>query len=284
MAINEVQFSQKTEAEIKNYEILKSIFNKTYDIENELLNKRKSTFDDINKIQESDNPTLGEIYTNFTSEMKKLEEFRNNQMIKIKSKLIPATIYYSSKAKTYKQQIGKYKNKVKENEKQIQEMDKARMNQNQLKQSQLDEDIRKSKSQIKDEGKSLQNNVMDFEVNRIVDNQLIILHFIHCELAYHAKSLETLSDLYKKITYLEPKRHLKEFADKYQFQNVNLDEFGYDERDYTKNSFNPMKSSLNTNLKESKNKSVKKSGMLKKSSKEEYDDDMEEINDEEGEI
>lgn len=284
MAINEVQFSQKTEAEIKNYEILKSIFNKIYDIENELLNKRKSTFDDINKIQESDNPTLGEIYTNFTSEMKKLEEFRNNQMIKIKSKLIPATIYYSSKAKTYKQQIGKYKNKVKENEKQRQEMDKARMNQNEIKQSQLNNDIQKSRNEIKNVGESLQNNVMDFEVNRIVDNQLIILHFIHCELAYHAKSLETLSDLYKKITYLKPKRHLKEFADKYQLQNVNLDEFGYDERDYTKNSFNPMKSSLNTNLKESKNKSVKKSGMLKKSSKEEYDDDMEEINDEEEEI
>lgn len=284
MAINEVQFSTKTEAEIKNYEILKSIFNKIYDIENELLNKRKSTFDDINKIQESDNPTLGEIYTNFTSEMKKLEEFRNNQMIKIKSKLIPATIYYSSKAKTYKQQIGKYKNKVKENEKQRQEMDKARMNQNEIKQSQLNNDIQKSRNEIKNVGESLQNNVMDFEVNRIVDNQLIILHFIHCELAYHAKSLETLSDLYKKITYLKPKRHLKEFADKYHFQNVNLDEFGYDERDYTKNSFNPMKSSSNINLKESKNKSVKKSGMLKKSSKEEYDDDMEEINDEEGEI
>ena len=161
-------------------------------------------------------------------------------------------------------------------------MDKARMNQNEIKQSQLKEDIEKSRNQIKNAGNTLQNDVMSFEVNRIVDNKLIILHFIHCELAYHAKSLETLSDLYKKITYLKPKKDLKEFVDKYQLQNVNLEDYGYDEREYSKNSFNPMKSSMNTSIKESKNKSVKKSGMLKNKST--YDDEIEEIGDEEEEI
>ena len=99
MEFDEIKFSRKTEIELKNYELLKSVFTKIYDTENELLNKRKSIFDDITKIPETENKTLTEIYSKFTSEMKGLEEFRNNQMLIIKSKLIPATTYYSSKVK-----------------------------------------------------------------------------------------------------------------------------------------------------------------------------------------
>ena len=280
MSINEAQFSQKTELEIKNYEILKSVFNKIYEIENDLYNKRKSTFDSIGQIQESDNQTLSDIYSEFTTEMKALEEFRNNQMIKIKSKLVPATIYYSSKAKTYKQQIGKYKDKIKENEKQRQEMDKAKISRNELKQSQLTNDIQKSRNEIKTVGETLQSDVMKFEADRIVDNKYIILHFIHGELAYHAKSLEKLSNLYQKITNLKPKQHLKEFADKLNFQSVNLEEYGYDEREFTKKSINPKSS---VKVSQSNKKSLKisglgesqKSGMLKESQKDELEDENE---------
>ena len=206
--------------------------------------------------------------------MKALEDFRNNQMMRIKSKLVPATIYYSSKAKTYKQQIGKYKDKIKENEKQRQEMDKAKMSRNELKQSQLSNDIKKSRREIENVGETLQSNVMKFEADRVIDNKYIILHYIHCELAYHAKSLEKLSDLYKTIKYLEPKKYLREFADKLKFQSVNLEEFGYDEREYTKKSINPNNSikvsqSNKKSLKVSGLGESKRSGMLKKSNYEE---------------
>ena len=280
MSINEAQFSQKTELEIKNYELLKSVFNKIYDIDNDLENKRKSTFDSIAQIQE-ENTTLSEIYGNFTSEMKGLEDFRNNQMMKIKSKLVPATIYYSSKAKTYKQQIGKYKDKIKENEKQRQEMDKAKMSRNELKQTQLSNDIKKSRREIENVGETLQSNVMRFEADRVIDNKYIILHYIHCELAYHAKSLEKLSELYKTIKYLEPKKYLREFADKLKFQSVNLEEFGYDEREYTKKSINPNTSvkvsqSVKKSLKVSGLGESKRSGMLKPSNiDEDYADEIE---------
>ena len=281
MSINEAQFSQKTELEIKNYELLKSVFNKIYDIDNDLENKRKSTFDSIAQIQE-ENTTLSEIYGKFTSEMKGLEDFRNNQMMKIKSKLVPATIYYSSKAKTYKQQIGKYKDKIKENEKQRQEMDKAKMSRNELKQTQLSNDIKKSRREIENVGETLQSNVMRFEADRVIDNKYIILHYIHCELAYHAKSLEKLSELYKTIKYLEPKKYLREFADKLKFQSVNLEEFGYDEREYTKKSINPNTSvkvsqSVKKSLKVSGLGESKRSGMLKQSKlDEDYSDEIEE--------
>ena len=113
MAIDEAKFTRKTEIELKNYEILKSVFTKIYETENDLLKKRRSTFDDITKIPETDNQTLTEIYSKFTSEMTGLEEFRNNQMLKIKSHLIPATTYYSSKVKTYKKQFKFVAQKIK---------------------------------------------------------------------------------------------------------------------------------------------------------------------------
>ena len=244
MSIDEAKFMRKTEIELKNYEILKSVFTKIYETENDLLKKRQSTFDEITKIPESDNQTLTEIYSKFTSEMKALEEFRNNQMIKIKSKLIPATTYYSSKVKTYKKQIGNYKDKKKENQKQLYEMDKARASRNTLKESQLNNDIKKSRNEIYSVGQNIQKDIMKFEADRVIDNKYIILHFIHCELAYHAKSLEKLSELYKTIKYLNPKMHLKEFADKLQFKSVNVEDYGYDEREMTKKSINPRQSSI----------------------------------------
>ena len=214
-----------------------------------------------------------------------LEEFRNNQMLKIKSNLIPATTYYSSKVKTYKKQIGNYKDKKKENQKQQYEMDKARESRNALKESQLKDDIKKSRNEIYNVGQNIQKDIMKFEADRVIDNKYIILHFIHCELAYHARSLEKLSELYKTIKYLEPKIHLKEFADKLQFKSVNLEDYGYDERTMTKRSINPGKSSINQSGIENSNiRSLKMSGfgnsrrgMLQKS---QYEDELEEIEEE----
>ena len=284
MAIDEAKFMRKPEIELKNYEILKSVFTKIYETENDLLNKRKNVFDDITKIPENDNQTLTDIYSKFTSEMKALEEFRNLQMIKIKSKLIPATTYYSSKVKTYKKQIGNYKDKKKENQKQQFEMDKARASRNTLKQSQLNDDIKKSRNEIYNIGQNIQKDIMKFEADRVIDNKYIILHFIHCELAYHARSLEKLSQLYKEIKSLEPKMHLKEFADKLQFKCVNLEDYGYNERTMTKRSINLESSMRKSGIGNTHKDSLKVSGlghsrrgMLQQS---QYKDELEEIEEE----
>ena len=164
----EEKYFKKTEKEIKSYELLKSVFSKIYSIETDLRNSRKSTFDDITKIPENDNKALTEIYSKFTSEMKALEEFRNNQMIRIKSKLIPATTYYSSKVKTYKKQIGSYKDKKKQNQKQQNEMNKARESRNALKESQLNEDMKKSRNEMNNIGQNIEKDIMLFEKDRII--------------------------------------------------------------------------------------------------------------------
>ena len=113
MAINEEDFKRKTEREIKNYDLMKTIFSKIYEIEKELKKKRLEVFDGISSIEDEDNKILTNIYKNFTEEMKGLENIREKLMIKINEKIVPATKYYSSKAKKEKKDIGNYKDKKK---------------------------------------------------------------------------------------------------------------------------------------------------------------------------
>ena len=277
MAINEEDFKRKTEREIKNYDLMKTIFSKIYEIEKELKKKRLEVFDGISSIEDEDNKILTNIYKNFTEEMKGLENIREKLMIKINEKIVPATKYYSSQAKKEKKDIGNYKDKKKENTKQQYELEKAKSVNNTIKQSQLKEDIEKSRLEINDAQGNLQRSVLEFEKDRIINNKYIILHFIHCEMAYHAKSVEKLSKLFKSIKEIEPIDDLPNFQKSYNLSNVNLEEHGYDEKAANRRS-RLGKSSINNSVKNSNFKSLKVSGlgnskneMLKKSGKNDLD-------------
>ena len=228
--INENKFIQKTDEEVKKYDTLKKAFQNINSAENTLYDKRKSAFDSINKIKETDNPFLRDIYREFTTEMKKLEDVRNTQMTKIHDKIVPATNYYSSKAKLYKQSLGKYKDIKKKNVKKQNEVIVAQSNREGEKAKQIEREITQNKNLLSQTGQSLEKDILLFENDRILDNKFLILHFIHAELAYHANALEKLSQLYKKIQDIEPIEGLKEFQDNYGLHTVNLTEFGYDER------------------------------------------------------
>ena len=277
MAINEEDFKRKTEREIKNYDLMKTIFSKIYEIEKELKKKRLEVFDNISSIEDEDNKILTEIYKDFTEEMKGLENIREKLMVKINEKIVPATKYYSSQAKKEKKDIGNYKDKKKENTKQQYELEKAKSVNNTIKQSQLKEDIEKSRLEINDAQGNLQRSVLEFEKDRIINNKYIILHFIHCEMAYHAKSVEKLSKLFKSIKEIEPIDDLPNFQKSYNLSNVNLEEHGYDEKAANRRS-RLGKSSINNSVKNSNFKSLKVSGlgnskneMLKKSGKNDLD-------------
>lgn len=277
MAINEEDFKRKTEREIKNYDLMKTIFSKIYEIEKELKKKRLEVFDNISSIEDEDNKILTNIYKDFTEEMKGLENIREKLMIKINEKIVPATKYYSSQAKKEKKDIGNYKDKKKENTKQQYELEKAKSVNNTIKQSQLKEDIEKSRLEINDAQGNLQRSVLEFEKDRIINNKYIILHFIHCEMAYHAKSVEKLSKLFKSIKEIEPIDDLPNFQKSYNLSNVNLEEHGYDEKAASRRS-RLGKSSINNSVKNSNFKSLKVSGlgnskneMLKKSGKNDLD-------------
>lgn len=255
----EENFKRKAEQEIKNYELIKTVFTKIHDIEKELLNKRKKSFQDIANIDEDDNEMLKSIYKDFTEQMDGLERYRENLMKKIQEKLIPACKYYISNSKQAKKDIGKYKDKKKQNEKQEFELEKAKASKNMIKESQIKEDIEKSKIEIDNDLNNIQKNMIQYEKDRVVDSKYIILHFIHCEMTYHAKSVEKLTKLYKDIHESNPKIYLKEFADKMNLK-INPEDHGFDEREY--NNYK-KKSIRGSNIGDSNLKSLNISGIGK---------------------
>jgi hypothetical protein len=225
----EEKYFKKTEKEIKSYELLKSVFSKIYSIETDLRNSRKSTFDDISKIQD-DNIPLNNIYTEFTNKLKSLEDERNEQILKIKSKIIPFLDYITKKAKTEKNQINLYKNTVTDTQKKEYELEKAKKSGDALKESVLNNDIARNKDEINRRGESMPVHLIQFEKKRIIDHKAVFLYYVHKEIAYHTKAVEILTDLYKKIKFIEPKQDLLKFADKMKIHNINLDDYGYVEK------------------------------------------------------
>ena len=283
--MDEVDFKRKTEREIKNYDLMKDIFSKICEKEIDLRNKRISSFEGIEAIEE-ENEILKEIYGDFTKEMKDLEIYRKNLIDKINSKIIPATKYYSSQAKKSKKDIGHYEDKKKENLKQEYELDKAKASRNTIKESQLSDEIKKSKIEIEDAQTNLHYTAAKFEYDRIINNKYIFLHFIYCEMVYHAKSVEKLSKLYKSIKEKEPVDNLENFAKSLNLKSVNPEDYGYDEKGAIKRS-KIGKSSINRSVSASNSKSLKvsglgisKKGMIDKNSNDDLED-IKEVEDDE---
>lgn len=234
MDLNEKQYSQKTESEIRKYNILKSIFTKIYESEADLNKKRKAAFDEISKIDEPENQTLKEMYGHFCNEMKTLEDNKDTLNSNIKTKFIPAIDYYSYMAKHQKQQVGQFQETKKKTQKQEEEIQKVRASQNTIKESQLKSDINNNRSMMQNKGLEIKDQLMNFEDQRTANNKLIILHFIHNEMAYHAQAIEKLSELYKTIKGLDARQHLKEYANKLNITTVDLEEFGYNDKSFSK--------------------------------------------------
>lgn len=229
--IDEKKFVAKADSEIKKYGILKDAFQKIAKVEANLYEKRKKAFDMIKGLKEMDNLLLSDIYLNFTTEMSGLEEFRKVLLSKINDKILPATVFYPTKAKGYKQNIGHYGDIKKQKEKEQNEKIKAQSNSQTEKAKSLQNEIARKEDIMYQSGQSIEKDFLKFEADRVLDNKYLFLNFIHSELAYHAAALEKLSALYKKIQDIEPIEKLEEFVNKYSLTSVgDLREYGYDKR------------------------------------------------------
>ena len=270
MSINVPKFQTKTETEIKNYEMIKSVLTKLYETEMDLNKKRKGIFDDIGKINE-ENANLKQIYENFTKTMKTLEENKDNQIMNIKTKLIPNTDYYISEAKKTKQDIGNYKNIKSKTEKQAEEIDNMRKSGINVKGSQISQNMLQNKSTMNDLGETIEGRMMKYEYERITNNKLIILHLINYEMAYHAEAIKMLTNLFKDVKTINPKKSINE-----SLRSLNMSK-KIDEKDEEDDDDNEEKEGdEESDEDDNKDKSIKKS---KNKSKKENEDDSKEIDD-----
>jgi hypothetical protein len=105
---------------------------------------------------------------------------------------------------------------------------------------------------MKDKSREIKDQLMGFEDERTRNNKLIILHFIHNEMEYHAKAIEKLRELYKTIKGLDTRQHLKEFADKLNITNIDLEDYGYNDKSFSKSinrsNFNKSRGMLHSSF------------------------------------
>ena len=262
------KFQQKTETEIKNYNVIKSVLSKLYDTENELIKKRKGAFEDIKDINE-ENPVLKKIYKNFSEEMLKLETEKEHQVMKIKTKLIPTTEARITEAKRTKQNIGNYKNIESKTKAQEEEVEKMKKKGQDVKGSQISLNISQNKSYMAEEGKGLKDKIMNYEDNRNNINKKIMLYLINYEMAYNAKYNEELTKLFNDIKEKDLKKSIKdsvmsvgvsqnvadEIDDEEQSENNDDDDDDEDDQEELKKS--KLSKSKKSATKKSKNKSQK---------------------------
>ena len=276
------KFQQKTETEIKNYNVIKSVLSKLYDTENELIKKRKGAFEDIKDVGEK-NPILKDIYDKFSDKMINLETEKEHQVMKIKTKLIPTTEARITEAKKTKQNIGNYKNIESKTKAQEEEMEKMKKKGQDVKGSQISVNISQNKSYMAEEGKGLKDQIMNYEADRININKKIMLYLINFEMAYHAKYIEELTKLFNDIKGKDLKKSIKdsvmsagvskvvadEIDDEEESENNGGDESGGDEDDQEELKKSKLSKSKKSATKKSKNKSQKNDD----------DDDEKEIDD-----
>lgn len=271
MDINVQKFQSKAEVEIKNYEVIKSVLTKLYDAEIGLNKKRKEAFDDITKINEENDELKDNVYKKFAKEMNDLEDTKNKKISNIKTKLIPTTERYIREAKDTKQKIGNYKSMKNRTENQKQEIEKLRKSGADIRESQAA--LENNRSTMKDLGNTLEDNIMNYEYNRINNNKLIMLHLINYEMAYHVEAIEKLTNLFKDIKYINPKKSINKsvrslnMSQKIEEEESNEENEEDQENDDNESNDN-IKKSKKASVIKSKNKSIKEEE--KKSDEEEF--------------
>ena len=265
MEIPVPKFQAKTETEMKDHGVIKTVLTKLYDTENDLIKKRRLAFEDLKNVIPKDGKnvekeeekeeekkgkkkdkkysSLKEIFDAFSNTMQELEDEKEKQVLKIKTKLIPSTEAHITETK-------KTKNKV----------------------SQIS---LTTKNDIKD----IKDNIMQYEADRIQNNKKIMLHLINYEMAYHAKYIEKLTELFNDIKSSNLTKSIKE-----SLMSVGVSQNVYDDdnanEESEKNEDDEGDDDDNKLLKSSKLSKSKKSS-TKKSKNESHKNDAEDDDDEE---
>lgn len=227
MALDERAINLKIHSEIKKYETLKKSFLKLYESETKASKSRRENFERLVRIQENDNTELKNIYNLFTNDMKELEDKRNVHLSKIMDLILPVVDYYPEKLKKTKKNLEDL-SKVRKNKAKLEKSRVEVKNENVNEIQRINGEIAKSKNEELKKGANLENEIIKFESERIEDNKLLFLHFIHSELKYHAACLEKMSELFYKIKEIDPRIELDDFKNRYKINCDLYEEYGVD--------------------------------------------------------
>ena len=217
----------KINSEIKKYEKLKKAFLKIYETESKTCKTRIEYIEKIKNIQETDNNKLEAIYQNFINTIKDVEEKHKVHLDKIMNLILPVTEIYPKEAKERKKEMEdlektkKTKEKLEKNRNEVKNDDVQKI-------QSINREIANSTNDMVRRAKNLEEAMVKFESERVLDNQYLFLHYIHSELKYHCAALENLSKLFFEIKGMDPRENLEEFASKYGLSNYDFHKIGID--------------------------------------------------------
>ena len=236
----------KNKSEVRKYQLLKEAFLKLYEEEKKAKDNRVSNFDKLSSIKETDNPRLNDIYNLFVSEMKKVENAREKHLNNIKDIYLPVLDYYPKRLKETENNLETYEQAVERKEK----LEKSRNNikNEDVDINKLNQELATSKRVEKEEEGKLEDNICNFEEQRLDDNKFLFLRFVHSELKYHAEALGIMSELFNTIKNNETRLDLKDFEEKY---NIKID---YEKLDINIEKLKKIEESRRNKEEESKNK------------------------------
>ena len=177
--------------------------------------------------------------------------------------------------KNSKKDIGNYQSTKIKTRKQEEEKRNLDRSGNNLKGSQLEIDISRNQSIMGKMGSNIQRGIMSYEHDRINNNKLILLHFINYEMAYHAKALEELTDLYGKVKILGLEKDNGENEDDNDDENIKESRLSKSKKKSQKEDSEEIEENEEEEDNKNENKKSLKKSKNKSSRKE--DDNEEEI-------
>ena len=206
--------------------------------------------------------------------MEKLEEEKEKQVLKIKTKLVPATEARITEAKKTKQKIGNYKNIKSKTEEGEKEMEKMKRKGQEVKGSQISLNVSQNKSTMVDVGKDIKDEIMKYEADRIEINKQIMLLLINYEMAYHTKYIEELTKLFAEIKGEDLTKSIKQSVISVGVsQNVSDDDDDNNNEEESEKNDDENDDEDDENLKTSKLNKSKKASVRKSKKSEKKDDD-----------
>ena len=273
----------KINSEIKKYEKLKKAFLKIYETESKTCKTRIEYIEKIKNIQETDNNKLEAIYQNFISTIKLVEDKHKEHIDKIMNLILPVTEIYPKEAKERKKEMEdlektkKTKEKLEKNRNEVKNDDVQKI-------QSINREIANSTMDMARRAKSLEETMVKFESERVLDNQYLFLHYIHSELKYHCAALENLNKLFFEIKGMDPRENLEEFASKYGLSNYDFQKIGIDMSQINENrrrrsekeseDRDNVYSSVNTSIKKSRKNNTNKMSQMTSSIRESQNNDV----------
>ena len=217
----------KINSEITKYKKLTKAFQKIYDNELKACNTRIEKIEKIKTIQETDNNKLEEIYQHFISTIKDVEEKHKVHLDKILNLILPVTEIYPKEANERRKEM----EDLEKTQKTKVKLEKSRnevKNDDVQKIQSINREIANSTNDMVKKSKGLEEAMVKFESERVLDNQYLFLHYIHSELKYHCAALEDLSKLFFEIKGMDPRENLEDFAAKFGLSNYDFQKIGID--------------------------------------------------------